>query len=293
MSLTTPVKPSLSQRFRQHSVSFFFFLLSAACFGIFARNAYLAQSLSGTSSLVGYLVDGEASRKRHGDKEFYPIVVPTKIHNLDSLWVGKNQSADVRLEDGTKLEVKENSLVVFKRPFSSSSSMSDKVIVLKGSVRVAGSGAVLTDQSAGDRMKEVPKKRAVDTRTEAQKKEDEEKVFPKPDSLVYYVLKKNSESSSGFRMTFTWPKHATGHLVIQDSTSSRVRYIPIKEANYTDIDVSLERSYVWQVVDQEKSLTAGPYSFEVHKVLKKEMDNVLGSGLKAASQRPVQIRFEE
>lgn len=281
-------------RLKNHGVSLLFFTLSLACFGLFARNAFLARTLSGTSSIIGWLMNGEASRKRHGDKEFFPVALNSPLHNLDSIWVGKDQQAMVKLEDGTSLEVKEKTLVLFKRPFASNSALSDKVLVLKGSVKVSGTGVILTDRENSEKMKEVPKQGKKDEQKSPERQKlEEEKVFPKQDSIIYFVQKQANEASVSFKTTFTWPDRVSGHLVLQDSTSNRVRYFPLTQNNFADVDISLERSYVWQVVDQEKKVIAGPFSFEVHRVLKKEMNSVLDHGLKQAGQRPVQIRFEE
>ncbi len=94
------------------------FLFGAlTCFGLFARNSYLGSpnGQGGTEGAIATVIGGKIEQKRFGRSAFVSLGKESRLFNRDAIWVGPGGGATLSFDDGTGLELQQNTFLVLKR----------------------------------------------------------------------------------------------------------------------------------------------------------------------------------
>jgi hypothetical protein len=225
---------------------------SGACFGLFVQGSLQMRELSGIGGPVATMREGRGERKASGSPAYVAAAPGTEFFNLDTLWVGKQLSCKLELDDRKLLELPERTLIVLKRPFRGGSvgAFEDKVVVLKGEVLVKGETKARTPPRAMG-SPEIPDGRKRGPRSAAP-----QKLNPQEEAILY--LKPEDRLVS-----FAWPDPLSGYVAIRNGTTGRVLYQEVRNERYAKVRLPEDAEYLWQVIGEDREPLLGPFKFEL------------------------------
>ncbi|OFZ18438.1 MAG: hypothetical protein A2X94_00395 [Bdellovibrionales bacterium GWB1_55_8] len=232
---------------------------AAVSLGFFIAGSIGAEKNSGVGGSVATLVSGAAERKGMGAKGFSPVLVGQKFYDLDAVWTGKNQSAEIALDTGIHITLGEKTLIVLKRPFRRryKPALDEQIRMVHGEVRLGGGGKSLkSSRSSGLRKNEL-----TDGSEGAPKEVDLQKgsgIFPPHQAELYYRDRGKVE------IRLAWTKIKTGYLKVSGRKGGEVYYAPIKEQMFAALRLDNDETYQWAIMDDKKVNLLGPFSFELH-----------------------------
>ncbi|MBC7692648.1 MAG: FecR domain-containing protein [Methylotenera sp.] len=260
-----------------HRVDFILSLVSVICFVLFVRASVYYRELSGMRGPVGTLIAGKVERKPTGVLNFGTVGPGTEFNNMDAVWTAREGHARIELEDGEILEMEEMTLIILKRPFKrhTKGSILERVKVLRGKVTTT----VFKRQELVVIKKVMPEDPDVTKVNETDP--TRQNLYPPANAAI---LKRET---GDVEIVFSWPKAATGYHVLRRLDESQLRYTEVENERFVKLLVPQNAAYIWQIVDANKKVLAGPYKFEL-KVLTDESAKKL---FKEGVQGPAEIHW--
>ncbi len=277
----------LKTTFKNRRVDIILLSASFVCFAIFIRNSIKMEELSGIGAPIGVLKTGKIMKRSLGGKAFNLVTSGTEFFNLDAVWVGPGQKATVALESGDMLELFERTLVVLKKQFKEAGRATN---VLKRQFKLA-KGRVSVGDSQDYKYKDEDsavwdsKNLKFGNTPSADDGKASSDMYPRQDSIIY------TRAESEQKFTLVWPTPISGYLEIQDRQEGRRIHEELKNQRSVTLNLSQNRVYYWQIIDQQRNTLFGPNKFELRKLTESSVGKLLEGKKEGSSQgeQPVEV----
>ena len=167
--------------------------ISLVCFSIFASGTLDQERRTGIDAPIATVVRGPVERKQNGSKTFLQVQKGEKFFNMDAAWTGPGQEAELLLDDGSKLQMAERSLIVLKRPFRRREhALREKVSVISGRVKVFQASLFKSEKYEEFQR---PASWAPERKTE-----ESQKIYPPENGILYF------RETGELTLRFAWSK---------------------------------------------------------------------------------------
>lgn len=266
--------PKLSTGFiKQNLLNGALLLLSAIPFTLFAYRAAHVNALSGLELLpLATLVEGTVEKREAGHDDLKKIEAGEIFYDHDAVWVGPSKKARLKLISGKEIQISENSSVVFRQPFGDAyDDFENTVDIIQGEV-VTEQKTFRTSATEGDES-EAPKDEKITVKN----------IFPPDNALFYYRPGVLPEVifSAGDALAEIIASKTRAILVLKTvsasvekteksekvkETQTEIRYFPLPDDGKLKTGLNLNQRYIWQVIDANKKIIAGPYPLEIRSL---------------------------